>query len=86
MVCPKGCSILCQAILDAILKHPDYLFYLPIGFTIANGVVVMDNAQPFIELCKTACKLGAVIYPDLVWLAPTGNQVIIQEPSSPPDM
>ena len=49
--------------LNAILKHPDHLFYLLIGFAIANGDVVVDDAQPFVEPCKAAHKLGTIIYP-----------------------
>ena len=52
--------------LDTILKCPDCLFYLPIGFTVANGDMVMDDAQPFTEPCKAAHKLGAVICVDVV--------------------
>ena len=84
MVCPKGCRLLCQATSDTILKHPDHLLYLPVGLTVANGDVVMDDAQPFTEPCKAAHKLSTVISPDIVWLAPTGNQVIIQELGGPP--
>ena len=47
MVHPGGCRLLCQAALDAILKYTDHAFYLPIGFAIAYGNVVVDNAQPF---------------------------------------
>ena len=84
MVCPKGCRLLCQTVLDTNLECPDHPFYLPLGFTIANGDVVVDDAQPFTELCEAAHKLSANVYLDVVWLAPTGNQVIIQELSSPP--
>ena len=73
---PKGCGPIGQAALDKILKHPDYPFYLTVGFTVANTNVVMDDAQPFTELCKAGHKLGTAIYLDVVWLAPTGNQVI----------
>ena len=86
MLYPKGCGLFCQATLDTILKHPDCLFYLPVGFTIANGDVVVDNTQPSTELCKAAHKLGIIIHPDIVWPALTGNQVIIQELNSPPAM
>ena len=75
MVCPKGCRCLGQAMPDTILEPPDHPFYLPIGLTVANGDVVMDNAQPFTEPCKAACKLGAIVGLDVAWLAPTGNQV-----------
>ena len=83
MVCPKGCGLFHQATPDTILKHPGHPFYLPTGFTIANGDVVVDDAQPFTELCKAAHKFGGIVYPDIAWFAPTGNQVIIQELSSP---
>ena len=62
------------------------LFYLPVGFTIANGDMVVDNTQPSTELCKAAHKLGIIIHPDIVWPDLTGNQVIIQELNSPPAM
>ena len=77
MVYLERCGLLCQAMPDTILKCPDYPLYLPIGFAIANGDVVVDDAQPLAELCKTAHKLGATIYPELVWLGPAGNQIII---------
>ena len=83
MVSPKGGGLLCQAMPDTILKCPDHPFHLPIGFTIAYSDVVVDNAQPFIEPCKAACKLGAIVCPDVARLAPTGNQVIIQKLSCP---
>ena len=83
MVCPEGCRLLYQAVLDTILEHPDRPFYLPIGFTVANGDVVVDNAQPFTEPCEAAHKLGTIAYPDVMWLAPMGNRVIIQILSDP---
>ena len=61
MVHPKGCGCLGQAMLDTILEHPDHPFYLPISLTIANGDVVMDNTKPFVELCKAAHKLSAIV-------------------------
>ena len=86
MVCPKGCGHLGKAVLDTILEHPDHRFYLPIGLTVANGDVVMDNAQPFTKPCKAAHKLGTIVGPDVAWLAPTGNQIIVQELGHPPTM
>ena len=86
MVCPKACGHLGQAMLDTILEHHDCPFYLPIGLTIANSDVVMDNAQPFAEPYKSAHKLGTIVSPDVAWLAPAGNQVIIQELGHPPTM
>ena len=86
MVDPKSCGLFGQAVSDTILKCPDYLFYLPIGLTVANGDVVIDDAQPFTEPCKAACKLSAIIGLDVVQLAPTGNQVIIEELGHPPAM
>ena len=86
MVCPKGCGHLGQAAPDTILEHPNCPFYLPVGLTVANGDVVMDIAQPFTELCKAAHKLGAIVGPDIAWLAPTGNQVVVQELGHPPTM
>ena len=84
MVCPERCGLLHQAMLDAILKHPDCLFYLPIGFTIANGNMVVDDGQHFVDPCKAVHKLGAIVCLDIAWLAPTGKWVIIQELNSPP--
>ena len=49
----KRCKLLHQATPDAVLQHPDHPLYLPFGFAIVNGDVVMDNAQPFAEPC---CK------------------------------
>ena len=46
----------------------------------------MDNAQPFAESCKASHKLSTVVGPYIAWLAPTGNQVIIQELGCPPAM
>ena len=66
MVCPEGRGLLHQAALDAILKFPDCLFYLPVGFAIANSDVVVNDAQPFAEPCKAAHKLGTIIYPDII--------------------
>ena len=86
MVCPKGCGLLHQATLDAILKHLDCPFYLPIGFAVANGDVVVDDAQPFAKLCEAAHKLGANICLDIMWPASTGNQIIVQELNSSPSM
>ena len=76
MVHPKGCRCLGQAMPDTILECPDHPFYLPVGLTVANSDVVMDDAQPFTEPCKAAHKLGAIVSPDIVQLAPMGNQVI----------
>ena len=46
--------------------------------------MVVDNAQPFAKLCKAACKLNATaVCLDVAWLTRMGNQVIIQELSSP---
>ena len=86
MVHPKGCRCLVQATLDTILKCHDHPFYLPIGFTVANGDVVMNDAQPFTEPHKAACKLGAIVSPNIAWLAPSGKQVIVQELGHPPTM
>ena len=74
---PKGCGHLGQAALDTILKRPDHPFYMPIGLTVADGDVVMDDTQPFTEPCKAARKLGAIVGLGIAWLAPTSNQVII---------
>ena len=77
MVCPKGCGHLGQATPDTIYEHPDCLFYLPIGLTVANSDVVMDDAQPFAQLCQAAHKLSTIVSPDVAWLVPTGNEVIV---------
>ena len=66
MVRSEGCKLLHQATPDAILKHPDYPFYLTIGFAVANGDVVVDYAQHLAELCKAAQKLGAIVCLDIV--------------------
>ena len=86
MVYPKGYRLLCQAMLDTILKYCYHPFYLPVGCTFDNGDMVMDNTRPFTEMCKAARKLGTIICPDVAWLALTGNQVIIQELGGPPTM
>ena len=78
MVCPKSCRLLYQATPDTILKHPNHPFYLPVGFTVANGDVVVDNAQPFTEPCEAARKFSTIVCLDVAWFAPMGNQVIIQ--------
>ena len=77
MVHPEGCRHLGQAMPDTILEHPDRQFDLPIGLTVANGDVVMDNTKTFAQLCKAACKLSTIVSLDVVQFAPTGNQVII---------
>ena len=86
MVHPKGCRRLGQATPDTILEHPDCPFYLPVGLTVANSDVVMDNAQHFTELCKAAHKLGTIVGPNVVRPGPMGNQVIVQELGHPPTM
>ena len=77
MVCLKGCWHLGQAALDTILEHPDHPFHLPIGLTVANSDVVMDNAQPYAQLCKAAYKCSTIVGLDIAQLAPMGNQVIV---------
>ena len=47
MVSPKVCRHLGQAAPDTILERPDCPFNLPIGLTIANGDVVMDDTKTF---------------------------------------
>ena len=84
MVYSEGYRLLYEATPHTIPKHPDHPFYLPIGFTVTNGDVVVDDTQLLAELCKAAHKLGTVICPDVTWLAPVGNQIIIQELSCPP--
>ena len=73
MVHSKGCGHLGQAAPDTILECPDHPFYLPVGLTVANSDVVMDNAQPFAEPCKAAYKLSTIVGPNAVQLAPMGN-------------
>ena len=65
MVHSKGCGRLGQATPDTILEHPDHLFYLPVGLTVSNGDVVMDDAQPFLQ---DHAKLSANLAPLLVWM------------------
>ena len=77
MVHSKGCRLFGQAMPDTILERPDCLFYLPIGLTVANGEVVIDDAKPFAEPCKAARKLSAIVSLDVVQLALAANQVII---------
>ena len=77
MVSPEGCRHLGQAVPDTILRHPDRPFDLPIGLTVANGDVVMDDTKTFAQLCKAAHKLSAIFGLDVVQLAPMGNQVIV---------
>ena len=77
MVHPKGRRRLGQAMPDTILEHPDCPFYLPISLTVANGNVVMDDTKPFVESCKAAHKLSAIVSPDVMRLASIGNQVIV---------
>ena len=77
MVHPKSCRYLGQASLDTILEHPDHLFYLPVGLTVANGDVVMDDTKTFAQPCKAARKLSAIVSLDVARFAPMGNQVIV---------
>ena len=77
MVCPEGCGHLGQAAPDTILKHPDRPFNLPVGLTVTNGDVVMDDTKTFAQLCKAARKLSAIVSLDVVRFAPMGNQVIV---------
>ena len=77
MVHPKGFGRLGQATPDTLLERLDHLFYLPIGLTVASSDVVMDDAQPFAELCKAARKLSTIVSLDITWLAPMGKQVIV---------
>ena len=44
MVCPEGCGLFNQAVLDIIPKHADYPLYMPIGFAVANGDVLVGDA------------------------------------------
>ena len=77
MVCPEGCGHLAQAMLNTILKHPDRPFNLPVGLTVANSDVVIDNTKTFAQPCKAARKLSAIVGLDIARFAPTANQVII---------
>ena len=74
MVYPERCRLLHQVTPDAILKHPNCPLYLPVGFAVANSYAVVNDAQPFAELCEAAHKLGDIICPDVLWLAPMGNR------------
>ena len=58
MVCPEGCRLFHQAMPDAIVKYPDCPLYLPVGFAVANGDVVVDDAQPLAELWKLLANLA----------------------------
>ena len=57
---------------------------LPVGLTITNGDVVMDDTKTFAQLCKAARKLSAIVGPDVARFAPMGNQVIVEELGGPP--
>ena len=59
------------------LSCPDRPFNLPVGLTVTNGDVVMDDTKTFAQPCKAACKLSAIVSPDVVRFAPMGNQVIV---------
>ena len=72
-----------QAALDTILQHPDCPFDLPIGLTVANGDVVMNDTKTFAQPCKAARKLSAIVSLDVVWFTPTGNQVVVEELGGP---
>ena len=61
----KVAGSLGQAAPDTILKHPDRPFDLPVGLTVTNGDVVMDDTKTFAQPCKAACKLSAVVSPDV---------------------
>ena len=50
MVDSDGCGLLFQVTTDAILKCSDLPLCPPIGFAVANGDVVVDNAQLLAEL------------------------------------
>ena len=73
MVYPEGCGHLGQAMLDTILERPDCPFDSPVGLTVANGDVVMDDTKTFAQPCKAAHELGTIVGLDVVWFAPTGN-------------
>ena len=77
MVRPEDCGRLGQAALDTILKHLDCPFYLPVGLTITNGDVVMDDTKTFAQPCKATRKLSAIVHLDIVQFTPTGNQVVV---------
>ena len=77
MIRPEGCGCLGKATQDTILKCPDHPFDLPIGLTVANSDVVMDDTKTFAQPCKAARKLSAIISLDVAQFAPTGNQVVI---------
>ena len=77
MVHLESCGSLGQAAPDTILKRPDHPFDLPVGLTITNSDVVMDNTKTFAQPCKASRKLSAIVGLDIVQFAPIGNKVII---------
>ena len=84
MVHPESCGRLGEAAPDTILQCPDRPFDLPVGLTITNNDVVMDNTKTFAQPCKAAHKLSAIVGPDVARFTPTGNQVIVEELGGPP--
>ena len=77
MVRPKSCGGLGEAVPDTILQRPDRPLDLPVGLTVANSDVVMDDTKTFAQPCKSARKLCAIVSPDVARFAPIGNQVIV---------
>ena len=71
---------------DAVLQHLDYPLHLPVSLATANSDIVVDYIQPFAELCKASSKLGAVVHPNIVWLALLGNYIIIEKLSCASDL
>ena len=84
MVRPKSCRGLGEAAPDTVLQRPDHPFDLPVGLTVTNGDVVMDDTKTFAQACKAARKLSAIVGADVVRFTPTGNQVVLKELSGPP--
>ena len=84
MIHPESCGGLGEAAPDTVLQRPDRPFDLPVGLTITNGDVVMDNTKTFAQPCKAARKFSAIVGPDIAQFAPTGNQVVVKELGGPP--
>ena len=62
----------------------DCPLYLPIELVVANSDLLVNDTEPLIEPHKGACKLDTIGYWDVAWLAPAGDQIVIQELFRPP--
>ena len=83
MVHLEGGGLLHQATVDAVLQCANHPLYLPVGFAVVNSDVAIDNAQPSAEPCEAAHKLVTIVHLDVVWLAPVGDHIIVEELTSP---